>query len=232
MKEPTPRADLEGGAFSFDKVQNFDEHIGLSIPNYSHIHELVLSLACWFIKSGANVYDLGCSTGSLLRKLAAKFPYPDARFIGYDISENLLPEENTRPRISYFNQDITKDSIEIFPNAQLIISLFTIQFLPLRDRPSLLSKIYRSLNPGGGFIWCEKIYLPEGYTQDMFSFAHYDLKRKAFSPDQILDKEQRLREIMRPQTESENITMALEQGFKGAYPFFQSLNFKGWILLK
>ena len=51
--------------FSFDTIQNFDEHILSSIPCYSLIIENIKSFAKYFIQENTNVYDIGCSTGKL-----------------------------------------------------------------------------------------------------------------------------------------------------------------------
>src|SRR6476469_7031611 len=148
-----------GKEFSFDTVKDFDEHIELSIPNYAHIHELVLLISSYFVKSGYNVYDIGFSTGSLLSKLAGAHHDKAVHFFGYDISGNLLPA--SAANLNFIKQDITKAEI-LFSNANLVLSLFTLQFINMNDRIKLLHKVYKSLNKGGAFIVCEKVYSNTG----------------------------------------------------------------------
>lgn len=223
------KMNTTGKDFSFDAVNDFDQHIEQSIPNYGHINELVLLISSYFVKSGHNVYDIGCSTGSLLRKLSELHTDKQAGFFGYDISANLLPASSGR--LNFINQDITKSEV-YFNNAQLILSIFTLQFVNVNDRIRLLSKIYQSLNKGGAFIICEKVYSNSGLIQDIFSFTHYDMKAKSFNQDDILGKQQKLREIMMPLSAEENVETFKEAGFKTMDQFFQSLNFRGWILIK
>jgi len=218
-----------GKDFSFEKISEFDQHIEQSIPNYSHINELVMLISSYFVKSSHNVYDIGCSTGSLLIRLAELHKEKQVGFFGYDISDNLLPGSNGR--LNFIKQDITKSEV-YFNNANLILSIFTLQFVSVNDRIRLLKKIYQSLNKGGAFIICEKVYSSSGLIQDIFNFTHYDLKARSFTQDDILGKQQKLREIMTPLSAEENLETFKSAGFKTISPFFQSLNFTGWLMIK
>lgn len=218
-----------GKDFSFDTIKDFDEHIELSIPNYAHIHELVLLISSYFVKSGYNVYDIGCSTGSLLSKLADTHSKKEINFFGYDVSDNLLP--SSQANLNFIKQDITRSEV-LFNNANLILSIFTLQFVNVNDRIKLLQKVYESLNKGGAFIVCEKVYSSTGVIQDIFSFTHYDLKSQSFGQEDILGKQHRLREIMMPMSSEENEKIFKEAGFRIIEQFFQSLNFRGWLMIK
>ena len=63
---------------------------------------------------------------------------------------------------SYKIEDISgSDSLQ---NLSLAISMFTFQFLPERDRLSLMQKIFDNLVDGGAFVTSEKVFSlePEG----------------------------------------------------------------------
>lgn len=217
-----------GKDFSFDNIQNFDEHIEQSIPAFKHLIQGVISLASYFITKDSNVYDIGCSTGSLLKQLKAV--YPNCRkYIGFDISDNLLPE--SFDNVLFINQDVTRDNVS-FRNANLITSIFTLQFLPMRERAKLVEKIYNNLNIGGAFIVAEKLYCEDGQMQDMFNFCHYDHKRKSFTEKELLDKQVVLREIMKPMSENSFTEMLEDAGFRKFSKFFQMWGFRGWICVK
>lgn len=215
--------------FSFDTIDNFDKHIALSIPNYKHIHELIYSLATYFIKSNTSVYDLGCSTGSLIEQLACDGSYNKIKgvdYIGYDNSDNM---ERKLLLARWMNADITCATLD---NASLITSIFTLQFLSIKDRCELVNRIYKNLNKGGAFIVCEKVYIRDGFMQDLFTFSYYDYKKRSFTEKEILDKQKDLRSIMNPFTEEQNKLMFREAGFSNIETFFSSLMFKGWVLVK
>ncbi len=218
-----------GKDFSFDTVQGFDKHISLSVLGYSHMVELIKSMATFFITPGSNVYDIGCSTGNLLFELNEVIKVDNVKYIGYDLSTNLLPK--AKNDVYFFRQDVT-DSDVTFSATNLVICAFTLQFIKPAKRQELITKIYNSLNERGAFIFVEKIYSAEGYTQDIFNSSHYDFKLRAFTPEEILGKQDKLREIMKPLTARENVQLLKNAGFKNINTFYQSLNFKGWIAIK
>lgn len=217
--------------FSFDTIKDFDSHIELSIPNYRHIWELIKSISSYFIVKNSNVYDLGCSTGIGLKLLSFQNKTENVRFIGYDVSENLLKDCHNTKLFSVFNSDITDENIT-FPNASLILMVFTLQFLPTTKKQSVLKRIYDSLLPGGCLIVCEKIINESGRLQDIFTFSYYDFKEKSFSKDEILSKQYDLRYIMKNQTDTELKADIEKSGFRYIEPFFQSLQFKGYLCIK
>ena len=213
--------------FSFDTIKDFDKHIECSIPNYSHLFDLISSMSTYFIEKDTNVYDLGCSTGLLLKNLSTINKIDNVNFIGYEISDNLKPSQTVG--FNWIKQDLTKQlSID---NTNLIFSIFTLQFLKISDRKQLIKKVYNSLNDKGAFIVAEKTYHTNGFIQDLFTFSYYDYKSEEFSNDEIMQKQKDLRSIMKPITERENIEIFNDAGFHVS-KFFQSLQFNAWILIK
>ena len=76
-----------------------------------------------------------------------------------------------------------------FENCSYVTSLFTLQFMPPKDRKAVIDKVYNGLNTGGAFVFSEKVYSCKPKVQDMMTFMYYGEKRKHFSADDILDKE-------------------------------------------
>lgn len=215
--------------FSFDTINNFDRHIELSIPNYTHIYELIESMSSYFIKRDTNVYDLGCSTGLMIKNLSVANILSGVRFLGYEITDNMKPKSNVG--FEWIKRDVTNEKLQ-FTNASLILSIFLLQFLSLDDRESLLRRAYNGLNREGALIVTEKIYIDNTFLNDVYTFSYYDYKLKTFSEQEILSKQRDLRYIMRPVTEKENMEMFARAGFEKIECFFASLMFKGWVLIK
>lgn len=216
------------GKFDFKTIQNFDSHINNSVSNYGALIGLIKEISPYFITNDSITYDIGCSTGKLLLELSSE--YKNASFVGYDISDNLLPKI-FRKNINFYNRDINDQTLK-FINTNLVLSVFTLQFIEIEKRYTLVKKIYDSLNKGGAFIVAEKIYIEKGIFQEIFTFSHYAQKGKSFSSEEILKKQKDLRFIMKPLSESDNEKMFKECGFKKVESFYQSLNFKAWILIK
>jgi len=208
--------------FDFNKINDFDNHIKKSIPNYDILIDSILSMSEYFVTKDTNIYDLGCSTGKLLKLI----PYPNIK-IGYDNS-TLMPLSDLDVRFKKIDLN-NKFSIE---NACLVFSIFTMQFLNKTSRNNYCKYVYDGLNKGGAFILCEKIYQDIGVLQEIFSFSHYDYKVKHFSEEEIIKKERDLRYSMKPNTLEQNINLLKNVGFETISTFWQTYNFIGIIAIK
>jgi len=209
--------------FSFNTIQDFDKHILASIPNYDILFNSILCISKYFYDKNMTIYDIGCSTGKLLKSI--KF---DCKKVGIDNSRNLLPE--SKNGIEWICTDLN-DSFE-FKNASIIYSIFILQFLKKKSRYQLLTDIYNGLNPGGALIIAEKTYSEFGQFQEIFTFSYYDYKRNSFTGTEILDKEDSLREILKPNTSKENEELLMKVGFKKIERFFKYFNFEAFLCIK
>lgn len=210
--------------FDFNKIDDFDDHINKSIPNYDLLIDSIKSMSEYFYVRSASIYDLGCSTGKLLKSL----PF-ECNMYGYDYS-NLLPTTNGKLNLEFRNVDLNGN----FPisNACIVYSIFTMQFLDPLRRKAYLSRIYEGLISGGCLIIAEKIYQEHGMAQEVFSFSHYDFKLKQFKAEDILKKERDLRYNMKPLDDSTLTHLLKGAQFKIVSPFWQMFNFKAYIAVK
>jgi tRNA (cmo5U34)-methyltransferase len=211
--------------FDFNSIENFDEHIDSSIPSYSVMAQMVRNVSPWFLSPSKSVIDLGCSTGKLLESI-----HHDGIKYGIDIATNLLPE--SKPSCEYLNVPIQFLEWDKFVQPSLVLSIFTLQFLPMEDRITVLQNVYDSLSIGGAFIWAEKIVNEFGDDQELFDFAHYDFKREHFTAEEILDKERDLRKLLRPNTTAINLEFAHQAGFNNGVLLWKFLNFECWLFRK
>lgn len=211
--------------FSFDTVKDFDNHINNSIKGYDLLDYLILNLCSFFTKEETIVIDLGCTTGRLLDKINKKY---NSECIGFDIIDNQFIKETN---CKLYKEDITSSDFNL-PKANIILSVFTLQFININKRNEILKKVYNSLTINGAFIFCEKEICNDGVIQECFTFSNYDNKKASFSADEILSKEVDLRKLMNNLNSSQNIELLKESGFTIIEPFFQSLNFKGYICRK
>src|SRR3990167_1286981 len=123
--------------FDFNKIEDFDKHINSSIPNYSELSDMVVSLSHHLVPDGGTVVDIGCSTGAVIEKIHKSVP--NINCVGVDIATSLFPEKSG---VKYLEENLRKFT----PKGDLIISMFTLQFLPIEHRISLLRRI-RESNP-------------------------------------------------------------------------------------
>jgi tRNA (cmo5U34)-methyltransferase len=210
--------------FSFDTITDFDDHIAKSIPNYHLLNDSVRDLATFYAKEDFSIVDLGCSTGKLLESIS----FEGAK-LGIDISGNLLPDSHDE--VQYLQKDL-RSFKNLGKTPSLVISLFTLQFLPLADRPNILSLIYDELAEGGAFIWAEKVHEESGELERVMNSAYYDFKRLHFSASEIMKKERDLRPIMQTNTSMRNYIMAENAGFTVGTMFWKFYNFEAWLFVK
>jgi tRNA (cmo5U34)-methyltransferase len=210
--------------FSFDTITDFDDHIAKSIPNYHLLNDSVRDLATFYAKEDFSIVDLGCSTGKLLESI----PFEGTK-LGIDISGNLLPQSHDE--VQYVQKDL-RSFKNLGKTPSLVISLFTLQFLPLADRPNILSLVYDELAEGGAFIWAEKVHEESGELERVMNSAYYDFKRLHFSASEIMKKERDLRPIMQTNTSMRNYIMAENAGFTVGTMFWKFYNFEAWLFIK
>ena len=119
-----------------------------------------------------------------------------------------------------------------FENCSLVTSIFTLQFMPKKDRKTVIENIYNGLNEGSAFIFAEKIDCNDTRNQDMMTFNYYDFKRKKFSTNDIMNKERMLRHMLKPNTLDEIKEMLKLSGFYSSQVFWQNHMFIGIIAIK
>lgn len=218
--------------FSFKNFsKEFDDHINKSIRGYSDLRRDVLSLSKYFVENETTVLDLGCSQGSLIRKMYEINEHvSDTNYIGIEIDDSFKQHWKEETRLKYVIDDIT--NMEFPTNLSLVTSLFTFQFIPERKRVPLMEKIYENLVEGGAFIFSEKLLSVGGKVQNMMEFIYYDYKRQHFSEKEILDKEIELRHLAKLTNEDLLVKQLLGVGFRQIQTFWRNFNFVGMVALK
>ena len=138
----------------------FDKHIANSIRGYDYLQELRRALAIFHSE------ELDGSRHRLFQRGAiasSPGPKPEAPCLGRIRRSRYrrcwFKDQwfSKRARnLSYKKADARTYSG--YKNLSVVFSLFTLQFLPERDRLPLVTKIYRGLNEGGAFILSEKFH--------------------------------------------------------------------------
>lgn len=225
--------NLEQSNWKFDDtvVPVFDEHVRQSVPMYDEIHSLIGDIAGWFLIDDTNVYDVGTSTGKVIKTIHNKYN-KRVNFIGIDSSEEMCKkviDENINAEI--LNVDVT-DNFK-FANASLITSVLTIQFIQEGKRQELINNIYKGLNKGAAFIMVEKVVGSNARFNEIWTDLYHELKLKnGLSEKHVFDKARAIRGVMKPYTVNENIEMLELAGFKDIDIFFKWNNFVGFVAIK
>ncbi len=144
-------------AFRFDApvVKVFDDMISRSVPGYAFTLSMIKVIAERYFHAHTRCYDLGCSTGAASLACANTILSRQGELLAIDNSSAMLAackknmdQLNPNLKIDYRLEDIENTPID---NASLAILNFTLQFVDMKARPTLLAKLYQGLHSGGGF---------------------------------------------------------------------------------
>ena len=207
---------VSDGEFSFaSQAPDFDRHITASIRGYDGLRDDCVALSQYFIQPKTKVLDIGCSEGTLLRRVREHnlTRFQSVKYVGIDVEYNFRQHwgSDKSSNVIFKKKDITKYTD--FDNTSLVISLYTFQFLPETERLPLMKRIYDGLVDGGAVLIAEKVHAKNAKFQDMLAFTYYDYKRQSFTEKQILDKERSIRNQMKPWSEWKLFEMIRAAGF-------------------
>lgn len=220
--------------FTQDVATVFDNMLERSIPLYLESMKSI----CWWaqhaIKSDSNVYDIGCSTGTLLKHLAPNINAPRVKYIGIDSSGPMIEKAKVNLKDLENVNLIHEDACHIkFENASLVVSNFTLQFIGLEKRAALLNNISSSLIPGGYFIISEKIEFTNSDSNDLVTAAYDDYKLKnGYSREEIERKRKSLDGVLIPMKWRELLHTLESLGFEDCIPIVQWHNFVTFVCRK
>ena len=227
------------GPFEFNEsVANvFEDMLERSVPMYQECQSLAVHWCAQFAKANSSVYDLGCSTGTLLLKLAKSVDKNKGiALFGIDNSQAMLEKSRKTFRESpipceFIEADLNQGlSIQ---NASVVVMNYTLQFVLPENRVLLLKNIYEGLLPGGSLVLIEKIKSGIPALDRTFIEFHHQFKRdQGYSNLEISKKREALENVLIPWTMEENRNLIKKVGFPTVDLFFKWNNFAGFIALR
>jgi tRNA (cmo5U34)-methyltransferase len=221
------------GSWSFggEVPAAFDSHVARSIPAYAEGQELICDLADMLVAHGGRCYDLGCSTGAMTAMLGERLASRRVEVIGVDREQGMTARAVERcrelPLVSFQTTALEDLQLEA---ADMVISYYTLQFVPLRERREIVEMVHRALAPGGTFVLFEKVLAPSARNQEAAVGAYHEWKaRQGFSDDEIAAKSRSIRGVLQPQSSAENEQMLREAGFDDVMHIFRWVLFEGLL---
>lgn len=233
--DSTLLAERGNWSFSGSVADVFVPHATKSIPFYTQGHDLICKLSDSFLSNGTTAYELGVSTGELLKKLAEYHSHKqNIRLIGIDNQESMIKVAkkhcNNTPNIELLNEDIVTHPLE---KSTLIVAYYCLQFIHPKHRQDIFNKIYDALEWGGACIIFEKVRAPDARFQDLCTNLYYDFKTdQGFSDAEILQKNRSLRGVLEPYSTAENLRYFERAGFKDVMSIFKYVCFEGFLAIK
>lgn len=240
VKEVGEGISSSRGRWSFNDIDanKFESHVKKSVPGYEESHEYIQMLSDYFLSEGSTIYDIGCSTGNLIKKISDyNVEKPGINFIGIEPVTKFEPifkqyvEHATKEHcFSFLNESIHDVDLQV---CDMVTSFYSIQFIHPRYRQVIFDNIYNSLNWGGGFFIFEKVRAPDARFQDMISNAYIEYKQRiGYEDNQIIQKQLSLKGILEPFTTKANFDFLKRAGFKDIITLYKNLCFEGMLAVK
>jgi len=227
--------EAKPGSFVFDKrvADVFTDMISRSVPGYQQILEMLPTLARQFYFPQHNYYDLGCSLGAGLLAMSEGLKNANANLVGVDNSEAMI--EKAKTNLSGFNATIIEDDLRSIPikKAGMVLMNFTLQFIPIEYRNSLVQEIYNGLVQGGALGLSEKIQFDDPKTNLKLTEIHHQYKAdQGYSEMEIAKKRDAIIDVLIPETLDEHSHRLRNTGFSVVTPWVQNLQFVSILAVK
>jgi len=224
-----------GWHFGGDVADTFVDHVRQSVPYYDAGQDLVCQISDYFCLPDSTCYELGVSTGQLIKKLARHHAHkPGVNWIGVDQEQNMVEKGREHcadvPNITLHHDDVMLFDYE---KSDFMVSYYCIQFIPPRHRQELFTKIYERLNWGGAFVLFEKVRGPDARFQDMMVALYNDFKvRNGFAAEEILNKTNSLKGVLEPFSTEGNLGLLRRAGFSDIMTVMKYVCFEGFLAIK
>ncbi|MDF3130952.1 carboxy-S-adenosyl-L-methionine synthase CmoA [Kiritimatiellaeota bacterium B1221] len=222
--------DARPASFEFNEAvaKVFPDMIARSVPGYAATLRLIGSIADRYVTPGSRVYDLGCSLGagsfSVQNQIGDR-----AEITAVDLSSAMIEAlnrevelkgiRNIHPRM----EDVRETEIR---EAKLTLLNFTLQFVPVEDRQTLLARIARGTLAGGVLVLSEKICFEDPVMQEEMRRLHEAFKREnGYSDLEISRKRAAIEKVLIPETIAVHQARLRESGFSRSQVWLQCFNF-------
>lgn len=226
--------------FRFDErvVDVFPDMIQRSVPGYATMVSAIGVLAAKYAQAESRCYDLGCSLGAVSLAMRQRIHQPDCEIIAVDNSQAMVDrgqqilasDTSSQVPVKMLCANILDVAIE---KASIVVLNFTLQFIPLAERPALIKRIYQGLKPGGLLILSEKVAFAERERQDFHVESHHEFKRaNGYSDLEISQKRTALENVLIPETLVCHQQRLQKAGFDFSDVWFQCFNFVSLVAVK
>lgn len=224
-----------GWEFTAEVVEVFDEHVRASVPFYDAIQDLVAETSDWLVPAGGLVADLGAATGTTVCRIINRHPDRLIRVALYDEQAAMLGKAVARltgptaaGRVTTYHRRI-EDGPLAHEDADLTLCLFTLQFLPWRERAGALAAARKAAASTGALLIAEKVRPLDARWAEIAGEVSHDWKAEhGISADAIRAKARALRGVLIPAPVAALGSMIREAGWHEPEVLFR---WHQWVLI-
>lgn len=225
--------------FSFDEqvVAVFPDMIRRSVPGYGTIIDMIGVLSARYARPGTRLYDLGASLGAATLAMARLLPHRDCELVAVDNSEAMIERARTvleaeapQVPVTLRCEDICQTPLE---RASVVVLNFTLQFVPLEDRDTLIQRIGAAQQAGDILILSEKIRFADADEDALQQALHHAFKRNnGYSDLEISQKRTALENVLVPETLAAHEARLQAAGYASVHVWFRCFNFMSLVAVR
>ena len=222
--------------FTFDAkvAEVFDDMVSRSVPLYKETMKAVINLSKTFVKNNSSVYDIGCSTGTLLSQCENNFKNKSVKYFGIDSSLHMLKEAKKKLKdkenIFLLQQNI-ENELNI-KNASVIFMNYTLQFVRPIKREKVLKRIFDGMTNNSAFFLVEKTLSNCKQLNQTFIDLYHSYKLTVgYTNLEIKKKREALENVLIPFRLDENLDLLKKVGFSQTEIFFKWYNWCGIVAI-
>ena len=227
------------GSFEFnDAVADvFPDMLRRSIPGYEASLRAIRALARRYVQPDSHCYDLGCSLGAATLAIRHGIAADGCRIIAIDSAvpmvercQEIVAKDELQIPVDVVAGDIRET--EIF-NASMIVMNYTLQFLPIGERATLLKKISDGMLPGGVFVLSEKVVDDDPGIEALLVDLHHDFKRRhSYSDLEISRKRAAIENVLVPESIAIHKKRMQDAGFQHVGVWLRYFNFVSLVAIR
>ena len=227
--------------FNAEVAAVFPDMLRRSIPGYEASLEAIGSLAARSVRPGSNCFDLGCSLGAASLAMRQGIRAGGCRIVAVDNApamiercREIVREECQRAPEGTPVDVVEGDILDVdVSNASMVVLNYTLQFLPLAERDTMIGRIAEGMNDGGLLVLSEKVVDPDPAIEALLVDLHHEHKRRNdYSALEISRKRAALENVLIPETVDQHRDRLLRAGFGSAAVWLRYFNFVSIIAIR
>lgn len=230
--------------FNESVARVFPDMLRRSIPGYAASIEAIGWLAARHVRAHTYCYDLGCSLGAAALAMRDNISEPGCSIFAVDNAPAMVERGRNRmaaepakdgaakdgPVITVLEADVRDVVIE---RASMVVMNYTLQFLPVGERSTMMAKVFHGLGEGGIFVLSEKVVDEDASIETLVVDLHREYKRRnAYSELEISRKRAALENVLVPERIETHRRRLGEAGFRHAGILLRYFNFVTLVAIK
>ena len=216
--------EVQNGYWTFSNgvANSFVSHVRKSVPLYDEGHFMAAELASCFLLPKGKAYELGVSTGELIKKLARHNPRTrSVKWIGLDCESEMIAKAREHCA-GIDNIELIEANLEDFEfdKCDFVVDFLTTQFLNRSAKRAL-------------FFTYSKIPQQDAFFQELALLLYSRFKTfNGLSAEQVVTKSESVYGVIKPESTVSMIELLHDVGFEKVTPAIRYINFEGFLAVK